>query len=182
MYFKGVFFTLVIIFSFLILNTINDYRMENQVSIKTNNINKNVKTSKRTLNWDVPKNWQEIPGNDFSLAVYKIKNISSNSEVSITQFPGKAGGIVNNINRWRRQIGLVEMSENEILDDAIVRYSNLGKYTIHKIINNEKPELAFLGMVLFLDDSSVFVKLKTSLRNIPLIEPSFLKFCDSLRN
>ncbi len=181
MYFKGVFFTLVIIFSFLILNTINDYRMENQVSIKTNNINKNVKTSKRTLNWDVPKNWQEIPGNDFSLAVYKIKNTTPNSEVSITQFPGKAGGIVNNINRWRRQIGLLEMSENEILDDAIVRYSNLGKYTLHKIINNEKPELAFLGMVLFLEDSSVFVKLKTSLRNIPLIEPAFLKFCDSLR-
>ncbi|MAV58770.1 MAG: hypothetical protein CMG07_02340 [Candidatus Marinimicrobia bacterium] len=181
MYFKAFFFSIVLVFSFLIVNTINDYKIDNLETKKTLVNDKKRISSNTSINWDIPKNWQEIPGNDFSLAVYKIIDIESNTEVSITQFPGRAGGIENNVNRWRRQIGLAALNENEILDDAIVNYNELGKYTVHKIFNIEKPELAFMGMILFLEDNALFIKLKTTINDLPKIEPFFLKFCKSLR-
>ena len=181
MYIKLIFFSVVLVFSFLIVNTINDFNIDNLETKKSIINDKKRIPSNSNIMWDIPKNWREIPGNDFSLAVYKIMDIKSNSEVSITQFPGKAGGIGNNVNRWRRQIGLAELNENEILEDAVVDYNELGKYTVHKIINIKKPELAFIGMILFFDDNALFVKLKTSITDLPIIEPMFYKFCESLR-
>jgi len=178
---KLIFFSVVLVFSFLIVNIINDFSIDNLETKKTVINDKKRIPSNSNIIWDIPKNWREIPGNDFSLAVYKIMDIESNSEVSITQFPGKAGGIENNVNRWRRQVGLAELNQNEILDDALVNYNELGKYTIHKIINIKKPELAFLGMILFLNDNALFVKLKTTIADLPTIEPVFYKFCQSLR-
>ena len=131
--------------------------------------------------WDTPDNWKEIPGNSFSLSMYQIIGAIDYSEISITQFSGDAGGIESNVNRWRRQLALTPLSLNEIVSNSDLNSNLIGKFSIHEIINNDKPETAFLGMILPLDDSTIFVKLKTTKNGIKDLKNIFLNFCLSFK-
>ncbi len=58
---------------------------------------------RQPLRWKAPEDWKvETPG-QFQAALYRL---ASGSSVSISKFPGDAGGIPANVNRWRKQIGL----------------------------------------------------------------------------
>ena len=91
------------------------------------------------------------------------------------------GGIENNVNRWRRQVDLEPLDKTKILNNAFEQSNSIGEYTIHEIVNLDKPDVAFLCMILTLDNSTVFIKLKTRLSEINKFRKSFLKFCSSFR-
>ena len=131
--------------------------------------------------WSVPNDWEEIAGNTFSLAVYKILNVKDYSEISVSKFPGDAGGIESNVNRWRRQVELSPLKLDQIISESITKINPIGTYSLHKIINNEKIQIAFLCMILPLDDSTIFVKLKATKNEINNLEQSFIEFCSSFR-
>ena len=140
-----------------------------------------IKKDSSTVIWSVPNEWEEIAGNSFSLAVYKILNAKDYSEISVSKFPGDAGGVESNVNRWRRQVELGPLKLDQIISESITKINPIGKYSLHKIINNEKIETAFLCMILPLDDSTVFVKLKSTKNEINNLEQSFIEFCSSFR-
>lgn len=72
--------------------------------------------SKR-LAFEAPEGWTESSGSSLRLASYQIiKEGFPPADFSITSFPGDAGGIVANVNRWRMQIGLEKWSEQQVLD------------------------------------------------------------------
>ena len=131
--------------------------------------------------WSVPNDWEEIVGNTFSLAVYKILNVKDYSEISVSKFPGDAGGVESNVNRWRRQVELSPLNLDQIISESITKINPIGTYSLHKIINNEKIQIAFLCMILPLDDSTIFVKLKSTKNEINNLEQSFIEFCSSFR-
>ena len=63
--------------------------------------------TRQPLRWKAPEDWKvETPG-QFQTALYRL---ASGSSVSISKFPGDAGGTPANVNRWRKQIGL-ELTE-----------------------------------------------------------------------
>ncbi len=155
---------------------------EDKSSARVYKLNKNpIKKDSAAVVWSVPSQWEEIEGNSFSLAVYKILNTKDYSEISVSKFPGDAGGIESNVNRWRRQVELGPVKLDQIISESITKINPIGKYSLHKIINNEKIETAFLCMILPLDDSTVFVKLKSTKNEINNLEQSFIEFCSSFR-
>ena len=56
--------------------------------------------------WTLPEGWQKMPDRPMRAATLAAGEGDSAIEVSITSFPGDVGGLTNNINRWRRQLGL----------------------------------------------------------------------------
>jgi hypothetical protein len=65
--------------------------------------------------WATPANWTATtPG----LMVLKSFTVSSDASqkaaVSISQFGGEAGGALANVNRWRHQVGLTEITAAEL--------------------------------------------------------------------
>ena len=52
-------------------------------------------------------------------------------EIAVTAFPGDAGGLAPNVNRWRKQIGLTPLSQEQ-LSDHLKAYANgrLKGYTL----------------------------------------------------
>lgn len=57
--------------------------------------------------WTVPDGWKETPAGPMRRANFTITGPDSTSaEVVVSAFPGDVGGMLNNINRWRGQIGL----------------------------------------------------------------------------
>jgi len=64
-------------------------------------------------NWQAPADWQEVPPAQFLLAEYAITGANgAKADVNVAQLSGDGGGLLPNVNRWRRQIGL------DPLDDA----------------------------------------------------------------
>ncbi len=65
--------------------------------------------------WQVPAGWQEVSGGPFLVAKFTVGGPgSAQAAVNVSMSAGTGGGVVGNVNRWRGQLGLGHLSENEI--------------------------------------------------------------------
>jgi hypothetical protein len=65
--------------------------------------------------WKVPAGWQETAGGQFLVAKFNIAGPdNSTAAVNVSMSTGDGGGLVSNVNRWRRQLGLGELADAEI--------------------------------------------------------------------
>ncbi|MBX3364298.1 MAG: hypothetical protein KF866_05975 [Phycisphaeraceae bacterium] len=65
--------------------------------------------------WIIPDGWRtksDLPPS--RLATFLIDDPDGELEVAVTRFPGDVGGMLANINRWRGQIGLGEVSDDDL--------------------------------------------------------------------
>jgi hypothetical protein len=81
--------------------------------------------------WQVPSGWQEAPGGQFLIAKFNIAG-SDNSQaaVNVSMSAGDGGGLVSNVNRWRRQLGLAELPDAEVQKLATTLESEAGKCSL----------------------------------------------------
>ena len=101
------------------------------------------------------------------------------ADVSIVIFPGEAGGIKQNINRWRKQINLDNSILKDILNESSEYENTLGPFRIFKLLNNATDE-GILGAIINYNNQSIFIKVKTSSIGINELEYEFILFCKSL--
>ena len=191
MKYKVILSMIISISAFSIVKIINSYNSSNYYFSKKvqNNLNKKERIQAKSSNskqlkitWDILENWEETSGNNFALATYKINDKVFDAEISITMFPGNAGGVKNNVNRWRRQLELPELDIESINKNAEIRSNSLGKFSIYKIINDQKPETAFLCMIQSSGDNTIFIKLKSTFNGINRLKNIFYNFCFSIRD
>ena len=64
--------------------------------------------------WTVPEGWQELPGSESRYAT--LKNESAELELSVTALGRESGSLLDNVNRWRGQIGLEPITEKQLPD------------------------------------------------------------------
>lgn len=65
--------------------------------------------------WEVPQGWKEVPPTQMLLAKFLLAGpADTKAEVTVSVFPGDVGGVVANVNRWRRQIGLPEAAADDV--------------------------------------------------------------------
>ncbi len=151
--------------------------------IKKNNPLHTQKNNQK-LSWNSPKNWIEKSPSDFSIASYDIP--TSNGELinlSITTFPGEAGGITQNVNRWRKQINLESQNKEAILKSAKKESSMLGEYFIFDLHNNNKAIIAAiipLSNNTDLVSETIFIKMNGSAYLLAELKYEFELFCKSI--
>jgi hypothetical protein len=64
--------------------------------------------------WTVPADWKQGKTSSIRRGSFLVSGADNQSaDISVTAFPGDVGGMVANINRWRGQIGLDPVSEDE---------------------------------------------------------------------
>ena len=136
---------------------------------------------KESFIWNVPKHWIPKDKGSLRLASYQIPVLDYFADLSVTKFGGDAGGIKANVNRWRRQIGLSPETLENIQSKAIHGTSLMGPYTIYKLTNSDNLDIAFLCMILPLDNSVIFVKLNSTFDALDILEKEFNAFCSSFR-
>jgi hypothetical protein len=67
----------------------------------------------------VPAGWKEIPNPQMLLAKYVIQGSGdAKADVNISMLTGQGGGVVMNVTRWRGQLGLPPMSEEDFSKQA----------------------------------------------------------------
>lgn len=64
-------------------------------------------------NWQVPSQWKVLPAGQMQVAKFAVPTRSgAKADVSVSIFPNDTGGRLANVNRWRNQIGLAEVTES----------------------------------------------------------------------
>jgi hypothetical protein len=61
---------------------------------------------KLEIKWDLPEGWTIAPASPMRYASFAVEKNGEKADVSVVTFPGDGGNDVDNINRWRQQIGL----------------------------------------------------------------------------
>ena len=69
--------------------------------------------SQPSLAFDLPEGWKEIPAAQFRSPNFAIP-AREKLECYVSVLPGGGGGIAPNVNRWRKQMGLAELSDAEV--------------------------------------------------------------------
>lgn len=63
-----------------------------------------------------PEGWQEVPAGQMVVAKFVVNKEGGKADVSVSVFPSDTGGTLENVNRWRRQMGLEPVDENGLLE------------------------------------------------------------------
>jgi hypothetical protein len=68
-------------------------------------------SSNPQIKWQMPPGWSEGPPSAMRYASFNAGGNNDKIDISVILFPGDGGSDVDNVNRWRQQIGLPPMSE-----------------------------------------------------------------------
>ena len=78
------------------------------------------------MDWTVPDGWRRQPGQrEMRVATFEADAGGRSVEIAVSAFPDRAGGLLANVNRWRGQINLDPISQQD-LAGALVPFSNQG--------------------------------------------------------
>jgi hypothetical protein len=70
--------------------------------------------AERPIAWTVPQGWQPGPESKIRYATFYLGPQNHPLELTVFHFGGEAGSVLANVNRWRGQIGLRAIQENEL--------------------------------------------------------------------
>jgi hypothetical protein len=112
--------------------------------------------------WAKPDGWSEQPVSEMRLGSFKVNGPDATSaDVSVTAFPGDAGGLVSNVNRWRGQLELPQLEENRLrqtIKQTEIQGAPAYLVDLQTVANSSKPS-RILGAVMERPDRTWFVKM-----------------------
>ena len=135
--------------------------------------------------YDLPDGWQELPPTQFRIINLQIPG-EQPAEVTLTMLMGNGGGVRANLDRWRRQVGLAPMSDEEFLalgertvfDQAATYVELRGSY--EGMDGTKIPDAGLFGAVFARDQSALFVKMTGPADLLADQRGAFHGFLDSL--
>ena len=72
-------------------------------------------SDKPPVKWDVPDTWKPAPGAAMRYATFTASGQNSGTaEISVVMLDGEGGGDLQNVNRWRGQIGLAPVADADL--------------------------------------------------------------------
>jgi len=68
--------------------------------------------------WTTPAGWTEAPLGSMRLASFRIASDDKRAEVGVIPLMGTGGGDLENVNRWRGEVGLSPITDDELKQQA----------------------------------------------------------------
>ena len=136
--------------------------------------------------WTVPAGWEEKPASGMRVASYGVKSPDGRSaDISVVAMGGGAGGELENVNRWRDQIGLEPATEADLAglrslipagNRQVVVYELDGK----KAVLDGKYAARTLAAILPAGEMTVFFKITGENALVAEQKPQFLAWLKSV--
>lgn len=136
------------------------------------------------LKWKLPPGWEEVPPGEMRVASFHVRGeAAKQADVSVVPLPGMAGGDLNNVNRWRGQVGLASVSEDELskLAQAVEvggQSAQLYDQAGENPASGEKTRI--LAVVLHREGTAWFFKMTGDDALVAQQKPAFIEFLKSL--
>lgn len=134
-----------------------------------------------SLQWALPKGWTESrSGGGMRYATLK-PSAAGKVEVSVTVFPGPAGGELANVNRWRNQIGLPPVEEGALAKDRKALRAPAGNVAVFDYTSDGKEKTRLVAGILFAGGNSWFLKMVGDAGPVSASRAEFVRLLESLR-
>jgi len=134
--------------------------------------------------WEVPADWREAPVGQMSLARFEIGGGDGKAEVTVSAFPGPAGGLLDNLNRWRGQLGLKPVGQAEA-DKLVASLDVMGGKAMLVDMNGRNPEtgrkVRLISAIVPREGLTWFYKLMGDEAAAGREKAAFIKFVQSAR-
>jgi hypothetical protein len=132
----------------------------------------------------LPDGWKEIPNPPMLLAKYIIQGSGgAKAEVNISSLAGTGGGLMMNINRWRGQLSLPPLSEEDFSKEAHTMDLPGGKATLVDLTGTDKTGKSsrLIGIIAPQTDQTWFYKLMGDPQIVEQQKDAFTKFIQTAK-
>ena len=131
------------------------------------------------VSWTLPAGWTQDPTQrPMRYATFKAGEGATAAEIAVTQFPGDVGGLRRNVDRWRDQIGLPAVTDEQLATE-VQPFSSPG-FKGHTM-RLRGPQQHMLGAAIFEEaaNRTWFVKMTGSPEAADKHEAEFFAFAKS---
>jgi hypothetical protein len=141
-------------------------------------------TPPAALTWTVPADWQAKPLGAMRLASFAVSSDAGDADISVIAFPGDAGGLLANVNRWRGQLGLAPMAEGDLAGATTALEGTGG---LHFTVVDFSGQMGgggptrMLGAILSFDDQTYFFKMTGPDALVARQKAAFLDFLKTVK-
>ena len=132
------------------------------------------------LHWVVPKFWEVLPVSGVRKGHFKLSFPGfSDSELTVTSFPGQAGGILPNVNRWRTQLGLSTVTVEDL--PSLIENKRYGTHKmVYVSLRNAEQNQEMIVAIAFFKGESWFFKVTGATDSVDRAMSSFSFFLSSI--
>ena len=135
--------------------------------------------------WQVPANWKEVSGGQFLIAKFLITgDANAQAAVNVSSSAGDGGGFANNVNRWRKQLGLAEESESQINQSAKAIPVSSGQAKLIELSGTDArsgQSAKLVGAMVSQPGQTWFYKLMGDAKLVTAEQDAFVKFVQSAK-
>lgn len=134
---------------------------------------------KPPIKWQIPPGWSPAPASAMRYAAFAAAGDKGEKiDISVVTFPGDGGGDVENINRWRQQIGLAPMDGTAVNSSVVPLETGQTSFSTIDISSaNTRTVAAWTRW----DGRAWFLKLTGPNAAVEKEKPNFVKFVQSIR-
>jgi hypothetical protein len=136
--------------------------------------------------WTVPPGWQEMPPSEFLIAKFIITDAAdAKAQVNISQLAGEGGGLLANVNRWRGQLGLAPVTQEDEFSKMVSAFDANGSQAQFVDMTGTDAKTGkparLVGVVVPQAGQTWFYKLMGDEAVVAQQKDAFLKFIQSAK-
>jgi hypothetical protein len=135
------------------------------------------------LEWTLPPNWKSISPGPFAAAAFEVVDGDAKLKITISPLPASGNNLPDNVNRWRGQVGLPELSAAD-LPATLTKIPVLGVDGDLVRLDGKGPgdaKLSIHGVIAVVGDKMWFVKLQGPTDLAVKEQTHFEEFAKSLK-
>ena len=136
------------------------------------------------LKYKVPAGWQEVAPGEMRAASFRVAGQNGKqADVSVIPLPGLAGGDLDNVNRWRGQVGLQGVSPEELAKLAQpveIDHQSAQLYEQAGEIPGSGDKSRILAAITRRDGVAWFFKMTGNDQVVAEQKPAFVEFLQSV--
>lgn len=136
------------------------------------------------LEWKLPVGWEETPPGEMRLASFRITADGKVADLGVFPLPGMAGGELGNVNRWRGQVGLEPVSQEEltkITEPIKIDGTDAKLFDLAGENPSSGEPTRILAAILNRDNTAWFFKLNGDDKLVAANKAKFQEFLTSLK-
>ncbi|MDA1264694.1 MAG: hypothetical protein O2816_06410 [Planctomycetota bacterium] len=142
--------------------------------------------------YDLPQGWEALPGD--SVRLFNLRPAGDpDAECSFAMLPSDGGGVTPNVNRWRDQMGLGPITEQEAMALPTRTWFKTGGAAVLEAVvvdlqgvytamgGSPRSDQRMLGLISMTPFGALFVKMTGPASVVEDERERFFAFCDSVR-